>query len=205
VRSLLVPGGYLFLWDTTESSLETEVIDGLIMKPIEDESGNRNMGNPFLSVAEWEAHLKNSGFVEVAAFSEFSPFREHVIVAQAGGERYQVSETNNSHSRPNLKNAYVAPSNDIEMRIVEIFQELLGIEKVGIHDSFFALGGDSLTGTVLVSKLRKYFELNLPVRALFEAPTGAELALVIEEILIAELEDLPDEEVTSDLVGQSIG
>jgi acyl transferase domain-containing protein/SAM-dependent methyltransferase len=204
VRSLLVPGGYLFLWDTTETSLETEVIDGLIMKPIEDESGNRNMGNPFLSVGGWEAHLKNSGFVEVSAFSEFSPFREHVIVAQAGGEKYRVSEVNNSHARPNLKNAYVAPSNDIEVRIAEIFQELLGIEKVGIHDGFFALGGDSLTGTVLVSKLRKCFELDLPVRALFEAPTVAELALVIEEILIAELEALPDD-FSSNLVGQSIG
>lgn len=204
VRSLLVPGGYLILWDTTETSLETELIDGLIMKPIEDESGQRNMGNPFLSVAEWEAYLKDSGFANVAAFSKFSAFREHVIVAQAGGEKYRVSETSNTHSRPNLNNAYIAPTNALETLIADIFQELLGIEKVGIHDSFFTLGGDSLTGTVLVSKLRKCFEIDLPVRALFEAPTVAELALIIEEILIAEIEALPESEVDSELVKQSV-
>jgi NADPH:quinone reductase-like Zn-dependent oxidoreductase len=46
VRSLLVPGGFLLLWETTQTTLEAEVIDALIMKPIEDETGKRNMGNP---------------------------------------------------------------------------------------------------------------------------------------------------------------
>ncbi|MBD2615673.1 acyltransferase domain-containing protein [Nostoc punctiforme FACHB-252] len=101
------------------------------------------------------------------------------------------------HSRPNLKNAYIAPSNDVEQKLVEVFQELLGIEPVGIHDSFFALGGDSLTGTVLISQLRKTFQIELPVRSLFEASTIDELALVIEEILIEELEQLSENEVNS--------
>ncbi|MBW4617793.1 MAG: acyltransferase domain-containing protein [Cyanosarcina radialis HA8281-LM2] len=199
VRSLLVPGGLLLLWETTQATLEAEVIDALIMKPIEDETGKRNMGNPFLSAEKWQESLKDCGFVKVAAFSEFKPFREHVIAAQAGKEILQALEPKiavySSHARPNLKNEYVAPTNDIERRITEIFQELLGIETVGIHDSFFALGGDSLTGTVLVSQLRKCFEVELPVRALFEAPSVAELALVIEEMLIEELEGLPEEEV----------
>ncbi|MGJ5628673.1 beta-ketoacyl synthase N-terminal-like domain-containing protein [Nostoc sp. CALU 1950] len=100
------------------------------------------------------------------------------------------------HSRPNLKNAYIAPSNDVEQKLVEVFQELLGIEPVGIHDSFFALGGDSLTGTVLISQLRNNFQIELPVRSLFEAPTIDELALVIEEILIEELEQLSGNEIS---------
>ncbi len=115
------------------------------------------------------------------------------------------------HSRPNLKNVYIAPSNDVEQKLVEVFQELLGIEPVGIHDSFFALGGDSLTGTVLISQLlggdsltgtvlisqlRKNFQIELPVRSLFEAPTIDELALVIEEILIEELEQLSGNEIS---------
>ncbi|MEH1791679.1 beta-ketoacyl synthase N-terminal-like domain-containing protein [Nostoc sp.] len=103
------------------------------------------------------------------------------------------------HSRPNLKNLYVAPSNDVEQKLVEVFQELLGIEPVGIHDSFFALGGDSLTGTVLISQLRKNFQIELPVRSLFEAPTIDELALVIEEILIEELEQLSGNETSGDI------
>ncbi|MUL39086.1 type I polyketide synthase [Gloeocapsopsis dulcis] len=98
------------------------------------------------------------------------------------------------HSRPNLKNAYVAPSNDVERKLADIFQELLGIEPIGIHDNFFALGGDSLTGTVLISQVRKHFQVELPIRSLFEAPTVAELALVIEEILIEEIEQLSADE-----------
>jgi acyl transferase domain-containing protein/acyl carrier protein len=101
------------------------------------------------------------------------------------------------HSRPNLKNAYVAPSNDVERKLADIFQELLGIEPIGIHDNFFALGGDSLTGTVLISQVRKNFQVELPVRSLFEAPTVAELALVIEEILIEEIEQLSSDQSNS--------
>jgi acyl transferase domain-containing protein/acyl carrier protein len=110
----------------------------------------------------------------------------------------QTVNSSSRHSRPNLKNAYIAPSNDVEQKLVEVFQELLGIEPVGIHDSFFALGGDSLTGTVLISQLRKTFQIELPVRSLFEAPTIDELALVIEEILIEELEQLSENEISED-------
>ncbi|GAB1541398.1 hypothetical protein NUACC21_40690 [Scytonema sp. NUACC21] len=110
---------------------------------------------------------------------------------------FQQANLSSRHSRPNLKNAYVAPSNYVEHKLANIFQELLGIEPIGIHDSFFALGGDSLTGTVLISQLRKNFQVELPVRSLFEAPTVAELALVIEEILIEEIEQLSSDEFNS--------
>ncbi|WP_414582658.1 SDR family NAD(P)-dependent oxidoreductase [Scytonema sp. PCC 10023] len=105
---------------------------------------------------------------------------------------YQKVNVSSRHSRPNLKNAYVAPSNDVECKLAEIFQELLGIEQVGIHDNFFELGGDSLIGTVMISQLRKDFHIELSVRSLFEAPSVSELALVIEETIIEELEKLSD-------------
>ena len=98
-----------------------------------------------------------------------------------------------------LKNAYVAPSNDLENTIVASFQKFLGFEPIGVHDRFFALGGDSLTGSILINQLREIFQLDLPVRALFEAPTVAELALVIETQLIDELDQLTDEEVADQL------
>jgi len=103
------------------------------------------------------------------------------------------------HPRPNLTNAYVAPSNDLEHRIASIFQELLGIEQIGIHDNFFALGGDSLTGTVLVSKLRQEFKIQFPFRYLMEAPSIGDLAMAIEAILIEQLEELTEEEANSNL------
>jgi acyl carrier protein len=102
----------------------------------------------------------------------------------------QQKSLSSRHSRPNLKNTYVAPSNDLEGKLANIFQGLLGIDLVGIHDSFFALGGDSLTGTLLISQVRQNFQVEISVRSLFEAPTIAELALVIEEILIEEIEQL---------------
>ncbi|MBH8554261.1 FkbM family methyltransferase [Nostocaceae cyanobacterium CENA357] len=98
-------------------------------------------------------------------------------------------------SRSNLRNPYVAPTNEIESRIATLYQELLGIEQVGIYDNFFELGGHSLLGIQLISQLRKDFDVEMSLRPLFEAPTVSELALVIEEMLIAELEELPEDTV----------
>lgn len=99
-----------------------------------------------------------------------------------------------THPRPHLRNAYVAPTNDLECKIANLYQELLGIEQVGVHDNFFELGGDSLLGTVLISRLRKNFQIDFSVRSLFEAPSVAELALLIEAIVIEELESLTEDE-----------
>jgi phthiocerol/phenolphthiocerol synthesis type-I polyketide synthase E len=87
----------------------------------------------------------------------------------------------------------VAPSNQIESIIAEAYERLLGVERVGIHDSFFDLGGHSLIGIQLISQLRKDFQVDLSLSTLFEAPTVAELAFFIEEMLIEELEQLPEE------------
>ena len=98
------------------------------------------------------------------------------------------------HSRPNLGNDYVAPRNDIERRLSELWQQLIGIDQVGIHDNFLELGGDSLLGVQLIARLRNIFKINLSVRSLFESPTIAELALTIEELLIEEIELMTEEE-----------
>jgi acyl transferase domain-containing protein/acyl carrier protein len=98
-------------------------------------------------------------------------------------------------SRFGLTNPYVAPTNEIERRIATLYQELLGIEQVGIDDNFFDLGGHSLLGLQLISQLRKDFDVEMSLRPLFEAPTVSELALVIEEMLIAQLEELPEDTV----------
>jgi acyl transferase domain-containing protein len=89
-------------------------------------------------------------------------------------------ESLSQHSRPNLQTAYVAPSNEIEQTITNIWQELLGIERVGIHDNFFELGGHSLLAVQVTSRLREVFQVKLPLQSiLFDAPTVAGLALII--------------------------
>jgi acyl carrier protein len=98
------------------------------------------------------------------------------------------------HIRPILGTAYIAPSSELEKKIADSWQELLGIEQVGINDNFLDLGGHSLLATQLVSQLRKDFQVELSVHHIFEAPTIAELALVIEDMILGELEELTEEE-----------
>jgi len=75
---------------------------------------------------------------------------------------------------------YVAPGNETEERLVEIWQELLDRERIGVRDNFFDLGGHSLLTTRLLSRLRDAFELEVPLQTFFEEPTIAALAEGIE-------------------------
>jgi amino acid adenylation domain-containing protein len=110
--------------------------------------------------------------------------------------------------RSSLRNVYVAPSNDIERELVEISAELLGVERVGVNDNFFELGGHSLLATQFISRVRESLEVELELRQLFETPTVAEIAKVIENTrsqitddrsriseLIQRINELSDEEV----------
>ena len=107
------------------------------------------------------------------------------------------AERRGAYARPNLPGPYVEPASLVERTVADMWQEVLGIEEIGVHDNFFRLGGDSMAGLRLTARLRETFQVSLPVRILFEAPTVAELALVIEDVLITEIEetssDLPQE------------
>ncbi len=112
------------------------------------------------------------------------------------------------HARPNLANPFVAPETGLQRKIAEICQRLLGITQIGIYDNFFDLGGNSLMGTQLISELRAEFQVDLPLRSLFEDPTIAGVAKIIEEEkgetrdeemqkvadLLSKLEDISEEE-----------
>jgi amino acid adenylation domain-containing protein len=78
---------------------------------------------------------------------------------------------------------YAAPRNAAEQRLAEIWTELLNLERVGIHDDFFAdLGGHSLLATQLVSRLRDAFGLDMSLRRVFETPTIAGLAVAVSAL-----------------------
>ena len=100
------------------------------------------------------------------------------------------------YSRPSLSNSYIAPTNDLEKQITEIWQEVLGITEIGIYDNFYELGGDSLSATRLVSRLRTKFPVDLPLRELLsEAMIPAKQAEMLEQILLSKIEELSEEEV----------
>jgi acyl carrier protein len=72
--------------------------------------------------------------------------------------------------------AYAPPRTALEETLAAQWGEVLGVEQVGIHDNFFELGGHSLLATQLISRLREFFPVELPMRSLFEAPTVAGVA-----------------------------
>ena len=84
-------------------------------------------------------------------------------------------------ARPELDTNFVAPRNALEEQLVEIWVEVLGVTRVGVHDDFFELGGHSLRATQLVSRVREVFQVELPLLSLFEEPTIGGLAERIEE------------------------
>ncbi|HEY0730622.1 MAG TPA: phosphopantetheine-binding protein, partial [Pyrinomonadaceae bacterium] len=81
--------------------------------------------------------------------------------------------------RPDLPHAFVAPRTSIEQSLAAIWSDLLGVPQIGIHDNFFDLGGHSLLTTQLISRVREQFNVDLPLRQVFQQPTIAALATSI--------------------------
>ena len=113
------------------------------------------------------------------------------------------------NSRPALAEAYVAPRTPVEEMVAEIWRDVLGVDQIGIHDSFFSLGGNSLMATQIVARLQSVFYTAVSLRQLFETPTIAELVAAFTQVqaeqlsedqmteLLAQLEELSDEEAQS--------
>lgn len=102
--------------------------------------------------------------------------------------------------------AFVEPRNSVEADMAQIWSEVLGVSRIGMHDNFFELGGHSLLATQVMSRVREVFGVELEVRRIFETPTVAGLALTIIDVmavrtdaglaseLLAEIEHLTPEE-----------
>jgi amino acid adenylation domain-containing protein len=86
-----------------------------------------------------------------------------------------------STTRPELDTRFAPPRTPVESVLAGIWSEILGVDAVGIHDDFFELGGHSLAATRVVSRVITAFQLELPLQSLFQAPTIAAMAAVIDE------------------------
>jgi acyl transferase domain-containing protein len=97
----------------------------------------------------------------------------------------ETSESTDSgvlYARPALATAYAPPTNALERTVAQIWQSLLGIERIGIHDDFLELGGNSLLATQLFSRLRKAFQVELPLQNMLQMRTVAVQADFISTI-----------------------
>ena len=109
-------------------------------------------------------------------------------------------------NRRELAQVYRGPRTPSEATLAAIWREVLKLAKVGIHDNFFDLGGHSLLATQVVSRIRSAFSIEFPLRSLFELPTIAEVAAMIEQNqpkqasapelaqMLSEVEAMSDEE-----------
>ena len=85
-----------------------------------------------------------------------------------------------SQLRPELIETFVAPRTPIEVLLADIWSQVLGVEQVGVWDNFFELGGHSLLVTQVMSRVRQNLAIDLPLRYLFEFPTVAEFAKMVQ-------------------------
>jgi acyl carrier protein len=104
----------------------------------------------------------------------------------AGGKVDRKALPAPDSQRPELSSAYIAPRSEIEQKIAAVWQEVLGIDDVGVTDNFFDLGGHSLQAVQVHGKLRAKFEKNLLLFELFQFPTIAAMAKYINDEYVEE-------------------
>jgi acyl transferase domain-containing protein/acyl carrier protein len=101
------------------------------------------------------------------------PSAERSNTLAAGEENISPHRLN---QKPGLSKGYAAPQNQIQQHLSEIFQEFFGLEKVGIHDDFFELGGDSLKVVTISSRIHKALDVKIPTQVFFNRSTIAKLS-----------------------------
>ncbi|HVG46214.1 MAG TPA: phosphopantetheine-binding protein, partial [Longimicrobium sp.] len=146
-------------------------------------------GEPRVVVSPQDLHARLERFR--------TPRRAGPAPAEGGG----AAAEEGLYARPSLGNEYLEPTGEAEELLAGIFRELLGIREIGSEDSFFELGGHSLLGLQVLTRVRETFQVDLPLRAIFEAPTVAGLAALVDEAILLELGEMSDEEAESALAG----
>jgi len=97
-------------------------------------------------------------------------------------------------TRAELETEYVAPHTPVEEQLAKIWSEVLRVERIGVHDNFFDLGGHSLMATQVISRVKEQFSITMKLSTIFAMPTIAGLSTEIEEQLLQKIEQMSDEE-----------
>ena len=116
--------------------------------------------------------------------SAFFFLKQMPLSANGKIDRYVLS--NNRLERPALENTYVPPKDKIEAELIEIWQTVLGIQNIGVHDEFLEIGGESLLAAVIVEKISERFSVEIPLPSFFSSITVSSLAEEISRIRVKE-------------------
>jgi len=125
---------------------------------------------PFERKRHWIDAGQRAGITPAAAPADTAAVADPVAPAPARA----------SHARPALPTPLVAPRSATEQALCDAWQDLLGIAQVGVNDDFYLLGGHSLLTTQLASRIRTVLKVEIALRALFDTPTVAAQALLVE-------------------------
>lgn len=124
--------------------------------------------------------ILSSGLPRVIVSTRDLPTRMAQIQADTAvllaGATENAAPPKRKHPRPAMMTAYAAPRNEVEKKLSEIWQRVLGIEQVGIHDDFFELGGDSLLIAQIHRQFRESFAEDISIANLLQYPSIADLA-----------------------------
>jgi acyl carrier protein len=177
-----------------ESALqEQEGVRQAVVIAREDEPGDKRLVAYLVPEHASDENRNGSGRAEL----RISELREHLLVklpeymvpsAYVQMEKIPLS-VNGKVDRKNLpqperdtpQQEYVGPRNPTEETLCRLWQEVLRREHVGIHDNFFTLGGHSLMAVQLATRMRGSLNVDIPLRRMFEAPTVAQLAEVVDQ------------------------
>ncbi|MCP5053871.1 MAG: amino acid adenylation domain-containing protein, partial [bacterium] len=143
-------------WDGTTAEGTASAFARIFSTPANRQVVFSNGGNLEGRIARW---VKLEGIGEVEEEND--------------GDRVQL------HERPGLANDYVAPGNDIERKLSDIWQNFFGIDKIGVTDDLFDLGGDSLKAINLISIIHKELNVTIPIKTFFDNSTIQSVALYI--------------------------
>ncbi len=163
-------------------------------------------GGDELRISDLKAHLRDSlpEYMVPAFFVQLE-----TLPRTPNGKTDRNALPTPEGDRPVLEETYEAPRTPTEQTLADVWAEVLQIERVGIMDNFFDLGGHSLQATRVIARLREPLQFDVPLRLFFENPTIADMALAITELqasqetdddilqMIEELEDLTEEEVAA--------
>jgi phthiocerol/phenolphthiocerol synthesis type-I polyketide synthase E len=100
---------------------------------------------------------------------------------ELGRDLVSASPPARSHPRPLLRTPYVAARTELERRVTQIWGRHLGVDRIGVDDPFFELGGTSLVGLTIVAEMEREFGIRLGASDLFEAPTPGTLAALVDQ------------------------
>ncbi|MDM8559408.1 beta-ketoacyl synthase N-terminal-like domain-containing protein [Candidatus Parabeggiatoa sp. HSG14] len=187
VRSLLAPEGILLLWEPTQSESICFDVAFPLLQPFENEDELRSQ-HPFLTTEQWHEGLQKYEFAKVESFPQVEASGARIFMALASSVMLPASysalnKANTCHPRPTISNTYASPRNETEQIIANLWQKFFNIERIGVYDDFFELGGDSLMAVQLIAELRKIFQVELSAHTLLKTSTIAALAESLQTAL----------------------